>query len=268
LNLSVLRRFWALAGLCLALISTSATAEPRLYDSVRGWNVWTVGQGREFLNCYMERSGNQFDLLLSRDFTGQWQVGFPTSAQHGAPVTIDLDVGRYSDVMEGYTNRGVAWANVAPDFVEIIAKENDMSVMMQGYGYDVSLSGTYAGALKIVECANQQGQMAAAPAPTPSQPVESGTARMGAGCPAYGSYRSPDVQDAGEIEFVNYTDRAISIIWIDYDGNNQEMAGLTPGESIKYDSPAGHYWLAKDFDGTCHGGVLEVGYPSSYYEIR
>ncbi|HHC29825.1 MAG TPA: hypothetical protein ENK80_04575, partial [Rhodobacterales bacterium] len=146
---------------------------------------------------------------------------------------------------------------------------NIMSVGMQGMRYDVSLNGTYAGSLKIVECVDRRGQVgAAASAPTPSQPVESDTARMGAGCPAYGSYRSPNVQDAGDATFVNRSDRALSIIWIDYDGNNQEMAALQPGESTFVTSHAGHYFLAKDRDGTCHGGVLEVGFPASRFDIR
>jgi hypothetical protein len=41
-----------------------------------------------------------------------------------------------------------------------------------------------------------------------------------------------------------------------------------PGERIKFVSNAGHYWLARDFQGTCHGGTIEVGFGDTFYEIR
>ncbi len=83
---------------------------------------------------------------------------------------------------------------------------------------------------------------------------------MGAGCPAYGTVRSIDSQDAGDVTFVNRSDRAVNLYWLDLQGNNVEMGGMVPDESIALTSNAGHRFIAKDFSGTCLGGVWEVGY--------
>ena len=78
-----------------------------------------------------------------------------------------------------------------------------------------------AAILKMQECVSRRGEVGRANGapqvkPRVIAPAECDAARMGAGCPAYGSLRSPDVQDTGDVTFFNRADRAVNIKWIDY----------------------------------------------------
>jgi VHL beta domain len=264
-----------------------AQAEEKLYSSVRGWNVVATGENGTFVGCGMIRPQDRFAMVLLQSSSYSWELGFTTTAPAGRNVTIDMDIDRASDVMLGVSNGTFAGGQIHQGWVDALASGKRLSVQMDGYSTDVSLRGTTAAILKVTECVDrynvagtfyanlsgtsqESGQAIPQPqAPRVIAPMEDDTARMGEGCPVYGSYRSPNSQDWAGVEFVNLTDRAITVYWIDYDGRNVDMAGLAPNESIGFDSYAGHYWIAKDFGAKCYGGLMMAQTDrQSRYEIR
>lgn len=211
-----------------------------------------------------------FDFALFYGF-GNWSILVPSSAPAQANVTIDMDLDRFSEVVSGMSDGAIANAFVADSWVNAIAKGNTLIVHLEGWTHEIPLTGTTAAILKVRECVSMAGQQpheTSASASSKPQPVESDAARKGANCPAYGAFRSPNVQDWGDVEFVNKVDHAVTVYWIDFNGDNVEMAGLLPGESASFTSNAGHHWIIKDFDGTCFGGVWTLGLGDNYIEIR
>lgn len=260
-----------------------AMNEEKLYSSVRGWDVFASAENGAFTGCGMMRPNQTFGMVLLNSSNNIWALGFRTNLPNGARVSIDMDLDRYSDVLQATSNGEFAGAQIQYSWVQALANGKKLWVEMENNRHMIPLRGTTAAILKVQECVGRynavgfaKGPVAVAPAAQPGtppkpaikQPVESDAARMGAGCPAYGSYRSPDAQDWGEVEFVNLTDAAVTIYWIDYNGHNVEMAGILPGEQVGFDSTGGHHWLAKDFSGTCHGGVLTLGVGKNLFNIR
>jgi hypothetical protein len=101
------------------------------------------------------------------------------------------------------------------------------------------------------------------PPPAPSRqqtqyPVESDAHRMGAGCPQLGQYKSPPSTARTTIEFTGQVDHAVTVYWIDFKGNPVDYGGLVGNNKLKFDTFLGHYWIAKDFDGRCYGGVMQA----------
>ena len=271
-----------LLGLAVALSGQSVSAQTfeEHYASVRGWDVVSLHDQGQFVGCGMSRPDDGgFDFALYYGF-GDWEILVPTSARAQSDVTIDMDLDRMSEVVIGKSDGMIASALVAASWVNAIANGRTLTVYLEGWTHEIPLTGTTAAILKVEECVGGGGQQprTSARASTSSstssrpsivqQPVESDAARMGVNCPAYGAFRSPDSQDWGDVEFVNYVDHAVTIYWIDLNGHNVEMASLLPGQNIKISSNAGHHFIIKDFDATCFGGVWTLGLGENYIEIR
>lgn len=253
------------AAIAAGFGAAQETSAQTLYDTVRGWEVSTMtAPDGSFAGCLMRRPGGGFDLSIAR-FDGRTELGFPTTLPEGTPVAIDMDVDRYSEIANAFVRNGWASVPVQEDWVQAIGKAKYMEATVNGRGGEISTSGTMAAILKLQECDKLGGHR---PAPAPTQTVENDTLRMGAGCPALGQYRSPNVQDWGDITFVNRADRAITVYWLNGDGIPQDVVGLLPGEQAEITSNAGHYFIAKDSDMTCHGGVIEVPFRDSLHEIH
>lgn len=250
----------------------NAQVDETFYGTARGWDIVSVSEYGDFLGCGMSRLKLAFDMTLGLDEYGAWQLGFPAASPDGTQITIDMDLDRYSDLLNATVRGGLANAQIHSDWVSSIAKGNNLSVKMEGRAHAISLRGTSAAILKVKECVSRRGQVISTLQGSQvnqfaTPPIESDAARMGTGCPAYGSMRSPNTQDWGDVNFTNRTDRAVTIYWIDFQGQNVEMGGLLPGESQSLTSNAGHLFLAKDFGGTCFGGVWTVGYGNNNFEI-
>lgn len=259
-------RTLALIGGGFYLAGTPGRASAQdLYGSVRGWDIRTMtGPNGTFAGCLMQRPGGGFDPSIAR-FNGVTELGFPAPLPDGTPVTVDMDVDRYSHIADTLVQTGWASVQVQDDWVQATGKASHMEARVNGQGGEISTGGTMAAILKLRECDQFGGHK---PAPAPAQALENDTLRMGAGCPAVGQYRSPNVQDWGNITFVNHIDRAITLYWLDGQGVPQDVVGLLPGQQAKITSNAGHYFIAKDSDMICHGGVIEVPFRESVHEIR
>jgi len=94
--------------------------------------------------------------------------------------------------------------------------------------------------------------------PRTQYPVESDAHRMGSGCPRLGQFRSPASNARATIEFIGRADRAVTVYWIDFNGNPVDYGGLDGRKTLRFNTFVGHYWIAKDFDGRCYGGVVSV----------
>jgi hypothetical protein len=231
------------------------------YGETRGWTVQKEYDGGSYMGCTMRR-GPGFDMSLAL-YEGQWFLSFPFMAANGTQVMMDMDMDRASNVMPMDVYDNIASGAVDPGWVEGIASARNYFVNLPGGSREISMSGTAAAILKVKECAG----VVATPAPA-AQVIENDAYRPGLNCPVIGSVKSPNVQDWGDVTFINLFDAAITLYWLDANGAPQEKAGLLPGERIKFVSNAGHYWLARDFQGTCHGGTIEVGFGDTFYEIR
>lgn len=257
-----------LLGLTLAFNSQTLSAQTNedFYASVRGWNVVAVSDDGWFAGCGMSRPTNGFDFALFHS-VGGWEILVPTNRRANSRVMFDMDIDRASYEVSGLSDGVIASAVIERYLVKNIARGRKLSFTMDGQFHLTSLHGTTAAILKVEECVANNGNPPR-PEPRAQPPIESDTARMGMGCPAYGSYRSPNVQDRSDVEFVNFVDHAVTVYWIDFDGNNVEMASLLPGESVRFGSYAGHHWIFKDFNATCFGGVWTLSPGNNYFEIR
>lgn len=261
-----------LAAAFAALFFTSAAAQAEEYadyGKAKGWAVQSVSVDGNFMRC--EAMKDDVVFMLSYSSEG-WVVtvdalpGNPGEAagsieidRASFPTTFyQLSDGRYG----AFLDDGAAQALRAGSYVVL---------EVSGQVTEGPLVGSAAAMGKLEECLGNGGEAqakasdgTAAPAP---QPVESDAARMDATCPNPRDFVSPASDQAAPIEFVNKSDIAISIYWIDFDGQLQEYAGTLPGESVTLESYVGHTWLAKDFNGTCHSSILVV-YPSNTrYEL-
>lgn len=88
--------------------------------------------------------------------------------------------------------------------------------------------------------------------------VESDALRMGKGCPAVGSIKSPGPKKpTWKVTFVNQIkpERAATIYWLNPDGEPVETEIFDEKGQAVIDTNAGQAYIVKDFDGTCYGGV-------------
>ncbi|SPF80316.1 VHL beta domain-containing protein [Pseudoprimorskyibacter insulae] len=231
------------------------------YDTARDWTVHAEQNAHGFAGCAMTR-GPGFDLSLAR-FGGAWTLRFPFNAPDGTRITADMDLDRASALADLTVLNGVAEGEIGESWVEGIALGRRFFVSLGGPQSRISLSGTAAAITKVEECDMNFGVV-----PVAQTAVENDALRPGPNCPAMGSMRSPNLQDLGNITFINQTDAAINLYWLDFNGMPQEMGGLLPGDIARFNSVAGHYWLARDVHGTCHGGTIEVPFGDTSYEIR
>lgn len=265
-------RLAACAVTSLTFAATAFAQDMAHYGDARGWSVVSFSNGGAFVGCGMHRPTQNGGFGLVNE-NGNWLLTFPASLPNGAVMEMYLEVDRASFPLNATVYDGEAQAYLTPQAADAIARGRHMETNYHGLVQTYSLKGTTAGKLKVEECIARRGNVYAvtAPAPSPSpaapQVVENDAYRLGAGCPAPGSFRSPDAQDWGDITFVNRSSQAVTLYWLDLSGQPVEITGLLPGESNLINSTAGHYFIAKDFQGSCHGGVIEVPYGQTVYDI-
>ncbi|WP_417416265.1 hypothetical protein [Hoeflea sp.] len=104
------------------------------------------------------------------------------------------------------------------------------------------------------DCASYAGNTAAGSNGTaPKQP----TAANPMTCEAYAGARSQNSIVPATVTFDNRTDGYRSILWLDFEGNPQQMAALNPGESSTINTYLTHPWMITDGPGNC----LEIHMP-------
>jgi hypothetical protein len=240
------------------------------YGATRGWSILAISNDGSFTRCGGVSDSFPFTLELSAE---GWvlTVDGPLDSPPEVPAYADVD--RYSFEGTFYPmSNGRYGMFMEEGMVEAMRAGDRLLVTLDGQTTEASLAGSTAAMLKIEECVERggvppRGGSIGQGGPAPVAPVESDAARLGDGCPAFGAYASPASDVPAHVRFYNASDIAVSLYWIDFGGQIVEYAGTLPGESYEVDSFVGHYWLAKDFDGTCHGGLIEITDGLNYIDI-
>lgn len=76
----------------------------------------------------------------------------------------------------------------------------------------------------------------------------------GPGCPAPGSVRSKNANQAAVVHFANSTGATLDIFWLGYNGERKLYRTLKNGEDYKQSTYVTHPWIAVDKSGRCRGG--------------
>ena len=263
--LKSIKRAVVALGLLTAAHTVSANPSETTYATVKGWTIVSAHDlsSNEFLGCAMGRINNGDGLVLVMNDYGGWVLKFPHGAPQGSIVPVTMDLDRYSDQINMTGDGGWIAGDVHPDWVQALAAGSSLSVRYANRSLAIGLTGSAAAIKKVEECNSYGGRAptTTAQAATP-QVVESEHLRMGAGCPALGSQPSPTSGTPTTIIFNNQAGRAVTVYWLDYNGQPVEMLPLSNGGQGNLSTYVGHRFIAKDFDMTCHGGVIEV--PSGY----
>lgn len=259
---------------CLAVLWLGGVAQAQSFDAavyaadVRGWQVDALTDDQGFLGCggTTDQPFGVLGVIQSRD---GWLLRVPsmqTESFEGALVTIGR---RDIDSQIGFLPEGAGEIFVTDQAIGWLAAADRVTVAINNdYTATWGLLGSAAMIAKVKECYSRKGaaQAAATRKPRP-QPVENDALRAGTGCPAPGSVASTGNGAAAQVQFYNATDRAVTLYWLDFDGMPIEYAALLPGEDYIVNTWSEHPWLARDFNGTCRGGVIYPAPGDHVWEI-
>lgn len=247
----------------LALTATGALAQEYAdYGTTKGWAVLSVSDGGSFLRC--EAMKDRVIYMITYSSEG-WMVTIDSLP--GAPSEvagfIDIDRASFETVFYALDD-GRYGAFLDPGAAQALKQGSYIRLDAGGQITEGPLDGSAAAMGKLTECVENGGMPptktgAADPGKKPGkkpQPVESDAARMDATCPDPRDYASVPSDEPATIEFVNLSEVAVNIYWIDFDGVLQDYAGTLPGEAVVLDTYVGHSWIGKDFNGTCHSDAV------------
>lgn len=258
----------ALAALIAGLTLTpTAQAQENYadYGTTRGWQVLSISQDGSFMRC--TAASETFPFTLDYSAEG-WVLTVDPPAGQPNEVNGTVDVDRASFEGTFYPLANERYGMFMEDgLVQSIRTGSRLAVEINGEVVDTELIGSSAAMTKIEECFSNGGVAPNGSNGGNMQPVESDAARMDATCPDVTAFASPASDEAAAIEFINASDIAISIYWVDFDGQLVDYAGTLPGESVTLDSFVGHNWVGKDFNGTCHSSILTVYPGKTSYEM-
>jgi hypothetical protein len=91
--------------------------------------------------------------------------------------------------------------------------------------------------------------------------VDNDALRMGKGCPAVGAIKSPGSKNpTRKVTFINQikAERAATLYWLNPDGEPVETEIFDDKGQAVIDTNDDQSYIAKDFDGTCYGGVYTI----------
>lgn len=241
----------ALAALC-ALPAAARTTLP--YANLPGWTV-VVNQGSDgYVSCSARYATGPGTLEIEAR-RGKWRLQVPSFHDDGTTTgRLILDSAKFN--VDLISNNGTATLTLPDGLAASLATAASVAVKQDGFDKITwFLKGNSAAISTLAECDRRQGRPGTAANP---KPPESDAARLGGGCPAWGKERSPASNQPATAKFANKSDRALTVYWLGFDGSVQGYAGLVPGESTEIPSFVGHKWIAKDFTGSCVGGVMVV----------
>jgi hypothetical protein len=252
------------------LLAPAAPAEENYadYGVTKGWQVLAISQDGAFMRC----SGASETFPFTLDYSAEgWVLTVDPPAGQPDEVNGTVDVDRASFEGTFYPLSNERYGMFMEDgLVEAIRTGSRLAVEINGEVVDTELKGSSAAMTKIEECTDNGGVPPKASKAGKSKAaalVESDAARMDATCPDVKAFPSVASDESAQIEFINASDIAISIYWVDFDGKLVDYAGTLPGESVTLDSFVGHNWIGKDFNGTCHSSILTVYPGKTSYEM-
>ena len=264
-----------LAGAALVLmLAGGATAQDRsAYDETRGWQVYSISEGNSFLRCGATPQGASPQIAVEYSQEG-WALAVPgTAPKDELRGTLQIDGAKFKGTLYDGGDQMIWFLSDEAlrslrNGSKLALQPDTMSVQRLG------LAGSAAALLKVRECHANGGLRPKAsplaesgtggksvppavrvwPKDAARPPTESDAARFGKGCPAWGQFASGPSALAAKARFMNKSDRAVSVYWLDFRGRPVEYAALLPGEEFRADTFEGHVWIAKDFAGECLGG--------------
>jgi len=266
----------ASAVLCPAGTAFAQSFTTTLYSpDVRGWQVEALTDSQGFLGCggTSDQPFGVIAVVRSRDGWLLWVPTSQTESFEGAVVTIDR---RVIDAQVGFLPEGVGEIFLTDQAIGWLSQADEVTVAINNdYTATWGLLGSAAMITKVNECYQNRGTVrstsTAAPrkqAPKAAPPVvENDALRAGVNCPRPGSVASSGNATPANVRFVNVTGVAINLYWLDFDGQPVEYAALLPGEDYSVETWSEHPWLARDFNGTCYGGVIYPPAGNSVWEI-
>lgn len=271
-------RSLGLIALLGMLAAEGAAAQQVYYGQTRGWTTTADYDAGRFLGCGAEISRDGGTWRIARDAPGAWQLIFAAPGNVGtSPVTLDIDRATFPyNRAEGDGTH----VYVAVDYssLEAVRRGNWMTVSFQGGASGtLSLAGTAAAILKVEECVAYAGQPSSGRGTAPSQgtsttPRVGGSAPQpyagGGACPDRMTHTSVEAGGAASAYFVNATNRALMIYWVDAYGEVSETAPLPANDGIVLDTTIGHAFFVRDFQGACYGGAIRVDGPAVRIDIR
>ncbi len=161
-------------------VATDRTQYPQPYARVRDWKVWSIGSAQGFLSCRAVR-GTGDDILMIDLEPGRYEPWslirrstlYPGDDQgmfEGGLFGVD---GRSFDAEVGLLTNGYAQRDLTEEMRRMV---RDGSTLTLAINNDTTrhyaLSGSAAAMLKVQECVDRQGRVAAvAPAAAPQRPV-------------------------------------------------------------------------------------------------
>ena len=70
-------------------------------------------------------------------------------------------------------------------------------------------------------------------------------------CDAAGDLFSRAGEDEFEVEFLNAREERVELFWVNYDGEEERVRTLRPGETWPVTTYATHPWMVRDLSGEC-----------------
>ncbi|NUB44309.1 hypothetical protein GEU84_007935 [Fertoebacter nigrum] len=236
--------------------------------NVRGWQVDVLSDDQGFLACSgisPQQAHGFLGVMQTRD---GWMLRVPSDRSEswdGAVVTID---GRVIDSQVEFQPEGAGHIGISEAAVGWIAQGSRLKVAMNGdQTTDWRLDGSAAMVGKVRECFARKAGRPTVAITAPAPVVESDALRPGAGCPRMCSVVSTSNDTPATVQFYNASDVAITLYWLDFTGLPVEYAGLLPRDDFTVNTWAEHRWLARDFQGVCHGGVITPAGGAQVWEI-
>jgi hypothetical protein len=231
------------------------------YASVRGWRVVSARMQGRFAYCAAEKNDRGGLVRLGYD-NQQWQLAVPFD-NPPSDVYVAADVDGRKLYTSGVTDDSWVFIWLGLQEVSQISKGNMLVVDISRVSFDYSLSGSAAAILKVEECVANRGDKPRAASSSGSGTVESDALRLGGNCPSL--WPSPSSNEPATIEFIdrpNPDQGAVTVYWIDFQGNPTEIGIFDENNTLMVDSFVGHGFIVKDFAGNCYGGVYvtEPGY--------
>lgn len=271
-----------LSGLLVGLVSEPAMANQygftsianeyesgeRQYSRTRGWDVHSATLDGQFSYCFAEKSFGGTRSRIGTD-GGQWQyaVEFLNGPPFIKQAIFEVDGRRISTSAHSDGSWTFFWLGMAE--VDTLKRGNTVIFDIGRASMDFSLSGSTAAILKVQECMTTRGDRRKAVAPKPKpMPIESDAHRLAGNCPVLGV--SANGHGPATVEFIDTKSSmgpALTLYWVDFNGNPTEMGIFLDGP-IRLDSSASHRFIAKDFSGTCFGGMMITRPGHNVFTVR
>lgn len=239
-----------------------AAAEETTYAKMGRWTITAVSDNGRFGYCAADTDNSSVTLRIATDGR-QWQVGNPY--HDNGPVRGQWGFDGWEDETDFATD-GDGWAsmNVTRDMLAGLRGSASFSIELDRGPQTWSLRGSSAAMDKAVECARNQGRVAAAPAPRQPQPPAKAPGRRftqgqkiapiaGPACPRKGVVVSQAHNNRPvNTTFVNRTRQPVDLFWIDFNSNWVFYARVAPGGRYQQSTYTNHAWVGVQ-NGACLG---------------